>query len=150
MTLHKITEFYTKWFSFFPNIISKFQTTAIFKSSVKENHHSNRSCRYVCAFYCTKVNMSSISTTVNEFFFVKGNVNFNFQPPAIFVFLVFRKSGLIKSCSSSEDLPAYKISWSHANWCKFCIHVRSLNVRHIGIVEGMELKIMTSRLPSVA
>jgi hypothetical protein len=37
------------------------------------------------------------------------NVNFKFQPPAMFPFLVFRKSGPIKSFSSSEDLSEYKI-----------------------------------------
>jgi hypothetical protein len=39
--------------------------------------------------------------------------------------------------------------WSHVNWCKFCIHLRSLNVRHFRIVETTGLKMM-SRLPSVA
>jgi hypothetical protein len=36
----------------------------------------------------------------------KKNVDFKFQPPALFVFLVFRKSALVKSGSSSEDPPA--------------------------------------------
>jgi hypothetical protein len=36
-------------------------------------------------------------------------VNFNFQPLAMFVLLFFCKSVLIKSCSSFEDLSAYKI-----------------------------------------
>jgi hypothetical protein len=31
MTLHKITEFYTEWFSVYPNITSKFRTIVIFK-----------------------------------------------------------------------------------------------------------------------
>jgi hypothetical protein len=44
---------------------------------------------------------------------------FKFQPPAMLVFLVFRKSGLIKSCSSSEDLS----SLSHIDWWKFYIHL---------------------------
>jgi hypothetical protein len=33
----------------------------------------------------------------------------------MFVFLAFHKSGVIKSCSASEDLSAYKISWPHAD-----------------------------------
>jgi hypothetical protein len=37
MTLHKITEFYAKWFSVCPNITSKFRTIAIFKNFVNEN-----------------------------------------------------------------------------------------------------------------
>jgi hypothetical protein len=32
MTLHKITEFYTEWFSIYPNITSKFRTIAILKT----------------------------------------------------------------------------------------------------------------------
>jgi hypothetical protein len=36
MTLHKITEFYTEWFSVYPNITSKFCTVAIFKNCVKQ------------------------------------------------------------------------------------------------------------------
>jgi hypothetical protein len=34
MNLHKITEFYTEWFSVYPNITSKFRTIAIFKMSM--------------------------------------------------------------------------------------------------------------------
>jgi hypothetical protein len=57
-------------------------------------------------------------------------MNFNIQTAAMFVFFVFDKNGLIKSCSSFEDLSVYKILWSYVEWCKFCIHLRSLNVRH--------------------
>jgi hypothetical protein len=46
MTLHKITEFYTKQFSVCPSVTSKCRTTAIFKISVKENNDSNKSCIY--------------------------------------------------------------------------------------------------------
>jgi hypothetical protein len=66
------------------------------------------------------------------------------------VFFVFRKNDLIKSCSSSEDLYEYKISWSYANWYKFCIHLKSLNVRHFGMVAATALKTMASRSPSTA
>jgi hypothetical protein len=52
----------------------------------------------------------------------------NFQPPAIFVFLGFRKSCITKSCLSFEDLSQYKISWSHVDWYKFCIHLTSLKI----------------------
>jgi hypothetical protein len=58
----------------------------------------------------------------------------------MFVFFVFDKNGLIESCSFFEDLSVYKISWSHVDWCKFCIHLSSLNVRHFGMVEGTGLK----------
>jgi hypothetical protein len=41
---YKIAEFYTVWFSVWPNIISKFQTTT---RSVKENKDSNKTYRYI-------------------------------------------------------------------------------------------------------
>jgi hypothetical protein len=62
------------------------------------------------------------------------NVNFKFQKPAMFLFFVFHKSGLIKSCSSSEDLSEHKMSWSYVDWCKFYTHLKSLNVRYFGMV----------------
>jgi hypothetical protein len=77
-------------------------------------------------------------------------MNFNIQTAAIFVFFVSDKNGFIKSCSSFEDLSVYKISRSHVDWCKFCIHLRSLNVRHFGIFEGTGLKSTASRSPSMA
>jgi hypothetical protein len=46
MTLHKITEFYTEWFSVY-HITSKFRTIAIFKNCVKQNNDSNKTHRYV-------------------------------------------------------------------------------------------------------
>jgi hypothetical protein len=58
----------------------------------------------------------------------------------MFVFFVCDKNGLVKSCSSFEYLSVYKIAWSHVDWYKFCIHLRSLNVRHFGMVEGTGLK----------
>jgi hypothetical protein len=72
-------------------------------------------------------------------------MNFNIQTAAMLVFFVFDKNGLIKSCSSLEDLSVYNISWSHVDWCKFCIHLRSLNVRHFGMVEDTGLKSTASR-----
>jgi hypothetical protein len=68
-------------------------------------------------------------------------MNFNIQTAAMFVFFVVDKNVLIKSCSPFEDLSVYKISWSHVDWCKFCIHLRSLNVRLFVMVEGTGLKI---------
>jgi hypothetical protein len=47
MTLHKITEFYTEWFSVYPNITSKYRTIVIFENCVKQNNYSNKTCRYV-------------------------------------------------------------------------------------------------------
>jgi hypothetical protein len=98
--------------------------------------------------YCTKVHLSKCngSWVVSA----KQTVNFNIQLAAMFVFFVFDKNGLIKSCSSFEDLSVYRISWSHVDWCKFCIQIRSLNVRHFGMVEGTGLKITESRSTSMA
>jgi hypothetical protein len=58
----------------------------------------------------------------------------------MFVFFVFDKNDLIKSCSSFEDLSGNKILWSHVEWCKFCIHLRSLNVRHFGMLARYGIK----------
>jgi hypothetical protein len=77
-------------------------------------------------------------------------MNFNIQLAAMFVFFVFDKNGLIESYSSFEDLSVYKISCSHVDWCKFCIHLRSLNVRHFRMVEDTGLESTASRSPSMA
>jgi hypothetical protein len=39
----------------------------------------------------------------------------------MFIFFVFCKNGLIKSCLSSKDVSEYKISWPYVEWCMFCI-----------------------------
>jgi hypothetical protein len=56
--------------------------------------------------YYTKVHLSKCngSWVVST----KQNMNFNIQTVAMFVFFVFDKNGLIKSCSSFEDLSVYK------------------------------------------
>jgi len=33
-------------------------------------------------------------------------------------------------------------SWSHVDWCNFVIHLRSLIIRHFGMVKATELKVM--------
>jgi hypothetical protein len=73
-------------------------------------------------------------------YFYETNINFNLQLPSIFVFLASHKNDLIKSCLSSGDLLAHEISWSYVDWCMFRIHLRSLNVRHFGMVEAKRLK----------
>jgi hypothetical protein len=47
MTFHKIIEFYTEWFSVYPNKTWKFRTIAIFKNCVKQNDDSNKTYTYV-------------------------------------------------------------------------------------------------------
>jgi hypothetical protein len=84
---------------------------------------------YYSKVHLSKCNGSRVVST-------KQTMNFIIQTAAMFVFFVFDKTSLIKSCSSFKDLSVYKISWSHVDWCKFCIHLRSLNVRHFEMVEG--------------
>jgi hypothetical protein len=93
--------------------------------------------------YYTKVHLSKCkgSWVVST----KQTMNYNIQTAARFVFFIFNKNGLIKSCSSFEDVSVYKLSWSHVDWCKFCIHLRSLNVRHFVMVEDTGLKSTASR-----
>jgi hypothetical protein len=69
----KITELYTQWFSVCPNVNSKYHIIAMFKSFVKENDDSNKTC-----------------TCVNDLRKIEANVKF--QPPTMFEFLVFGKS----------------------------------------------------------
>jgi hypothetical protein len=146
MTVHKITEFYTELFSVYHNITSKFRTIAIFKNCVKLMIQI-KLVGMSMIFYYTKVRLSKCngSWVVST----KQTANFNIQLAVMLVFFVFDKTGLVNSCSSFEDLSVYKISWSYVDWCKFCIHLRSLNVRHFGIVEGTGLKSTASRSPSM-
>jgi hypothetical protein len=48
---------------------------------------------------------------------------------------------LLKSCSSSKDLSAYKILWSHVDWCKFFIHFSSLKIPPSPYTKGLVRKI---------
>jgi hypothetical protein len=69
--------------------------------------------------YYTKVHLSKCngSWVVST----KQTVNFNIQMAAMFVFFVFDKNGLIKSCSSFVDLSVHKISCSHVD--VKCLHL---------------------------
>jgi hypothetical protein len=69
--------------------------------------------------YYTKVHLSMCNSS--WVISTQQTVNFDIQTAAMFVFFVFDKNGLINSCSSFEDLSVHKISWSHVDWCKFCI-----------------------------
>jgi hypothetical protein len=148
MTLHKITEFYTEWFSVYPNITSKFAPSPYLKTAPNKIMIQIKLVGMSMISYYTKVHLSKCngSWVVST----KQIMNFNFKTTAMFVFFVFDKNGLIKSCSSFDDLSVYKISWSHVDWWKFCIHLRSLNVRHFRMVEGTGLKSTESRSLSMA
>jgi hypothetical protein len=41
------------------------------------------------------------------------------------------------------------MSWSHVDWCKFCIHVRSLNVRHFGMIKNYGVEVTSNAMTSV-
>jgi hypothetical protein len=56
---------------------------------------------------------------------------FNFSSPSCSHFLL--------CCSSSENLSEYKTVWPCVVSCNFCIHLRSLNVHHFGMVAATEL-----------
>jgi hypothetical protein len=79
-------------------------------------------------FHCTRLRLSNCKCKGSWGISTKQNVNFKFQLRPMFLFLVSRKSGPIKSCSSSEDLSADRISWSRFDWCEFFMHLRSLDV----------------------
>jgi hypothetical protein len=147
MTLHNITEFYAELFSVYPNITSKFRTIAIFKTASNKIIIQIKLTGMSMISYYTKVHLS----TCNGSWVVstKQTMNCNIQTAAMFVFFVFDKNGLLKSCSAFEDISVYKISWSHVDWCKFFIHLRSLNVRHFWMVEDTGLKSTASRSPSM-
>jgi hypothetical protein len=149
MTLHKITEFYTELFSFYHNLTSKFRTIAIFKTASNKIMIQIKLIGVSMISYYTKVHLSKCNGS--WVLSTKQTMNFNIQTAAMFVFFfVFDKNYLIKSCSSFEVLSVHKISWSHIDWCKFHIHLRSLNVRHFGMVEGTGLISTASRSPSMA
>jgi hypothetical protein len=120
--MHKITEL---WFSVYPNITSKFRTIAFLKTA------SNKIIQIKLMSmisYCTKVHVSMCNGS--WVVYTKETMNCNISTVVMFVFFVFDKNGLTKSCSTIEDISVYKMSWSHVDWCKFCIHLRSLNARH--------------------
>jgi hypothetical protein len=53
------------------------------------------------------------------------------------------------SCAASEDLSAYKISWSYIDWRKFCIHLMSLNVHHFGMIKNYYVKVTFNGMTSL-
>jgi hypothetical protein len=75
--------------------------------------------KYICL---SATVMSYLCKTKYEFYF---STAFHVR-----IFHFSQKNPLIESASSSEDLSAYSISWAYVDWCKFCIHLRSLSVRH--------------------
>jgi hypothetical protein len=58
MTLHKITEFYTEWFSVYPNITSKFRTISMFKTASNKTMIQIKLIGMFMISYYTKVHLS--------------------------------------------------------------------------------------------
>jgi hypothetical protein len=58
MTLHKITEFYTEWFSVYPKITSKFRTIAILKTASNKIMIQTKLIGLSMISYYTKVHLS--------------------------------------------------------------------------------------------
>jgi hypothetical protein len=132
-----------QYFSDCPNITSKHRSIDVFKTFVKQNNDWNKTCTYVHELLLPKLHLSKRSSS--WLVSVKQNINFNFQQRSTFVCFVCHKNFLTKCCSFSEDVPAYRISWCHGHWIKFCIHLRSLNAYHIGMVEDAGLRSMASK-----
>jgi hypothetical protein len=111
---------------------------AIFKSFVKQNNSSNKTCRYDHDFLQHQ-NFICRNSTVHELspWNEMWILTFNRPPHSYFWFFknnfVFFSNCLIKSCSSFEDVSAYKVSWSHVDWSRFLTNIRSLNAYHFGM-----------------
>jgi hypothetical protein len=132
MILHRITESCTEWFSICSSITLKVCNIAIFKALSKKIKIQIKLLGMSVIFHYTKLHLSKCNSS--WVFFIKQNMNFNFQPSSTLAFLVFHVNDLIKSCSFFWA--ECKMLWSHIDWCKFCIYLRSLNVCHFGMVEA--------------
>jgi hypothetical protein len=66
---------------------------------------------------------------------------FNFEPPAMFLFLFFAKVASLKVIDSFDNISDYRISQCNVDRCKIFIHLRRSNVRHFVMVDFMVLKI---------
>jgi hypothetical protein len=97
MALHKITEVDTEQFSVCHNITSKLRTVDAFKSFVKENSDSYKTCVSMM-FYCTSLYLSRCNGS--QLMFMQQNIHFDIQPLSTFMFLVSHKSGNITICPS--------------------------------------------------
>jgi hypothetical protein len=94
MTLHKITEFYTEWFSVYPNITSKFRTIVILKTASNKIMIQIKLIGMSMIFYYTKVHSSKCNGS--RVVSTKQTMNFNIQTAAMFVFLFLTKMVLLE------------------------------------------------------
>jgi hypothetical protein len=94
MTLNKITELYTEWFSVYSNTTSKFRTIAIFKNCVKQINDSNKTCRYIHDLLLRK--FICLSATVHELSPQNKLRILTFKRPPCSYFLFLTKMVLLK------------------------------------------------------
>jgi hypothetical protein len=142
-TLYKITEFYTEWLSICPDIISKFSPPPHSKAPSKKIEVVGMSM----IFHCPILRLSKGSGLWR---LRKQNVNLNFQLPVMIPrpLLFVAKVVLLKCIHLLKIYPHIKFHSSTLT-CKFCIHLRSLNVHNIGMVDATGLKIVALRAPSM-
>jgi hypothetical protein len=98
--------------STFRNITSKFRPIAILKSFVKQNNDSNK----ICNVHDLLPHQTSLSKCKGSCCNHKHNINLK-RSTSRGVRIFPTKNGLIKSCSTFEDLSAY-ISRPHVDWCQ--------------------------------
>jgi hypothetical protein len=72
---------------------------------------------------CTELRMSKCKGSC--VLSIKWNMYLNIQQAAMFVFWVSHESDITLSI---DDLSVYKISWSHFDYRKLCIHLSSLKI----------------------
>jgi hypothetical protein len=85
-------------------------------------------------FQCTQFNLTKCNCSWVL-------LKFNIQSSSMFIYLDSHKCGLMKSCSFSKDLSEFKMSCSCVEWCKFCVHLRSLNISFLVMVVATALKL---------
>jgi hypothetical protein len=149
LSAYKISSSDVDWYNFRIHLRSlKIPPSPYSKAPLKKMMIQMKLVGMLMIFHFTKLRLSKCNGSWVAS--IKQNVNFKFQPLAMFIFLVYRKSSIIKSCSSSEDLSSYNVSWSHADWWKLCIHLTSMNGHHFGRVEATWLTNMALTSSPVA
>jgi hypothetical protein len=111
----------------------KFQNTAIFKSSFKENYDSNKACRYVHDSSMHKTSSVEVQRLMISLHKTKFELTFN--RPSCSYFSFFAK---VVSLKVVHPLKIYQNTECHG---PTLTAARSLNVRHFGMVSGTALNI---------
>jgi hypothetical protein len=68
-------------------------------------------------------------------------MNFKFQPPSTFIFLVLHKTFSLKAVYPLNIYDHAKLHDPKLAGSNFCIHLRSLNVLHFGMAKATRLKL---------